>query len=47
MFAFFCSLPFKAREAPINLSWPEMKKDFFYTILMVDVDAPSRFKPDR
>jgi len=37
--------PTQVKLQPISITWPDMKEDHFYTIIMIDPDMPSRTTP--
>lgn len=37
--------PTQVRYQPLSISWPDMKADHFYTIIMIDPDMPARTTP--
>jgi len=37
--------PTQVRYQPLSITWPDMKADHFYTIIMIDPDMPSRTTP--
>jgi len=37
--------PTQVKLQPISITWPDMKEDHFYTIIMIDPDMPTRTTP--
>jgi len=37
--------PTQVKSQPISVTWPDMKEDHFYTVIMIDPDMPTRTTP--